>query len=232
MDNSSKVCFSSIYSSDNFEGTLCFCWSCAPTTPGDFLGSSLALKSTRKLRTESSLIPHHHPRPSHFCHLFDINRWRLPKRFRKPILFLRKKNNKKKTTLFTRPPAGHFDPKSPTDLPPSCQTQVLHGLNLVISPTKLHDPFIQTLLPDFFQCGSWSNVSKNTGVLFLFSERASGLRFLFPNKKIAIWWCTWWHWWNDECNYVDNNAVIWFMAQNVSKWLTNTEYDLCLWSLW
>ena len=151
------------------EGTLCFCWSCAPTTPGDFLGSSLALKSTRKLRTESSLIPHHHPHPSHVHHLFIYyNRWRLPKRFRKPILFLRKKNNKKKTTLFTRPPAGHFDPKSPTDLPSSCQTQVLHGLNLVISPTKLHDPFIQTLLPDFFQCGSWSNVSTNTVFCFFF----------------------------------------------------------------
>lgn len=86
MDNSSKVCFSSIYSSDNFEGTLCFCWSCAPTTPGDFLGSSLALKSTQKLRMESSLIPHHHPHPSHFHHLFICyNRWTLPKRFRKPI---------------------------------------------------------------------------------------------------------------------------------------------------
>lgn len=41
---------------------------------------------------------------------------------------------------------------------------------------------------------------------------------------MATWWCTWWHWWNDESNYVDNNAVIWFMAQNASKWLTNTEY--------
>lgn len=101
------------------EGTLCFCWSCAPTTPGDFLGSSLALKSTRKLRTESSLIPHHHPHPSHVHHLFIYyNRWRLPKRFRKPILFLRKKNNKKKNDSF-HPASGWALWPKVTDRPPT-----------------------------------------------------------------------------------------------------------------
>lgn len=174
MDNSSKVCFSSIYSSDNFEGTLCFCWSCTPTTPGDFL-PGLFLGSEINPKTSYGIIPHPSssssiPFSSPFYITIDEH---SPKDFENPSFSLKQKKH---------PASGWALWPKVTDetSEPSCQTQVLHGLNLVISPTKLHDPFIQTLLPDFFQCGSWSNVSKNTG---FFCRTCFGVKVSFPKQK-------------------------------------------------
>ena len=154
------------------------------------------------------------------------------KTFRKPIFVFKKKTHKTEKQMDSLSPGLRLGTLTQSHrwnlrtLLPDPGTPWIESCNL---PHQAARPVHSNLAAGFFSMWIVVQRVKNT---FFFSERASGLRFLFWNKNMAIWWCTWWHWWNDESNYVDNNAVIWFMAQNASKWLTNTEYDLCLWSLW
>ena len=203
IDNSSKVCFSSIYSSDHFGRYIVSLLKLCSNYPGWFFARALPWLWNQP-ETSYGIIPHHpsssfswlmHPI---FITFLYYNRWTLPKGFRKSILFLRKKNNKKKRLFSPGLRLGTLTQSHRWNLRTLLSdpgTPWIESCNL---PHQAARPVHSNLAAGFFPMWIMVQRVKKHGVLFFFCRTCFGVKVSFPkqeNGNLMMHLVTLMEWW-------------------------------------